>query len=47
MQHFYIHVPGWVYAMDVYGINEQDARKKFREQQGFSRLPKGTAVWKA
>ena len=46
MRTFYIHVPGWVYAMTCYGHNERDARARFRKAQGFGkRLPKGTAVW--
>ncbi len=46
MKKYFIHIPGWIYAMTAYGYNERDARARFRKQQGFgSRLPKGTAVW--
>lgn len=46
MKRYFIHIPGWCYAMMCYGNNERDARKRFREQHGFGdRMPRGTAVW--
>lgn len=48
MKHYYIHIPGWIYAMDAYGYNASDARRRFRDQHGFGkRLPNGTAMWSA
>lgn len=47
MKRYYIHIQGWAHAMTCYGNNERDARKRFRDQQGFNRLPKGTALWEA
>lgn len=47
MKHYYIQIPGWIYALPSYGYNESDARRRFRDQQGFGkRLPNGTRVWK-
>lgn len=40
-----VHTPGSVYAGHFYGRNEAEARKAAREWGGWSRLPKGTAVW--
>lgn len=45
MKRYFIHVPGWIYALPAYGYNERDARSRFRDQHGFGkRLPNGTAV---
>jgi len=45
--HFMCHVPGEVYAVDVYALSEKDAREQVRERFGLRRLPAGTAFWKA
>jgi hypothetical protein len=47
MKHYYIQVPGWIYAMSAYGINKRDAIAKFRKNQGFGRMPKGFGIWEA
>lgn len=45
MKHYYVHAPGWVYALSFHGRNEREARAAAREWLGLTRLPKGTAVW--
>lgn len=47
MRSFYIHVPGWVYAMSCYGMSKRDAVARFRRQHGMLRMPKGYAIWPA
>jgi len=42
---FFFHVPGWVYAGNVYGSSEREAREAARKSLGVSRLPRGTAFW--
>lgn len=42
---FYVHIPGWVYAMTAYGTNKRDAVARFRKQHGMVRMPKGYSVW--
>lgn len=35
MKRYFIHVPGWIYAMTAYGYNERDARSRFRTVTGW------------
>jgi len=46
MKHYMIRVPGWVYAMDAYGINKRDAIDRFKESAGLNRMPNGFAIWR-
>ena len=45
MVRYYIHAPGWVYAMTCYGNNKQDAVNRFKECYQISRMPNGYAIW--
>ena len=45
MKRYWVHVPGWAYAVNFYGRNESEARKAARAWLGVDRLPLGTAVW--
>ncbi|QEM41249.1 hypothetical protein [Salmonella phage DS_BP2] len=45
MKRYSIMVQGWCHCMTCYGLNERDARRRFREQHGFGRLPNGTKLW--
>lgn len=45
MKRYYFHCPGMVYAGNVYGRNEREARAAARKSLGLPRLPRGSAVW--
>ena len=45
MKTYHIHVPGWAHAMTGYGYSKRDAVARFRNNQGFLRMPKGYAIW--
>ena len=45
MRQYFVHVPGWVYALNFMAYNEREARAAARAWLGVSRLPRGTAVW--
>ena len=45
LKRYFVLTPGSVYAGHFYGHNEAEARKAAREWGGWSRLPRGTAVW--
>ena len=45
MIRYYIHVPGWVYAMTCYGHSARDAVKRFKEENHINRMPNGYAIW--
>lgn len=47
MKRYFFHCPGMVYAGNVYGSNEAEARAAARQSLGVSRLPRGTAIWRA
>jgi len=47
MKKYSIHIPSWVYAMTCYGTSRRDAIARFRNQNGFNRMPKGYAIWEA
>jgi len=47
MSKFYIHIPGWVYAMTAYGTSKVDAVRRFKQQHGMARMPRGYSVWGA
>ena len=44
---YFIHVPGWVYAISFDAASERAAREAARAWLGVTRLPRGTAVWAA
>jgi hypothetical protein len=45
MKCFYIHIPGWAYAMTAYGVNKRDAVARFCKQHRMTRMPKGYGIW--
>lgn len=45
MNRYRFHIPAFAHSMYGLGINEADARKRFRQAQGFVRLPAGTLVF--
>jgi hypothetical protein len=47
MKNYFIHIQGWVYSMNAYGINKKDALKRFKQQHGLLRMPKGYGIWEA
>ena len=44
---YYVHIPGWVYAVTAYGLNKRDAVNRFKHQHGMSRMPRGYGIWEA
>jgi hypothetical protein len=42
---WYFRVPGMVYAGNVYGANEREAREAARKSLGVNRLPRGAEFW--
>jgi hypothetical protein len=36
-----------IYAASAYGKNKKDALKRYRNQWGLNRMPKGFAIWEA
>lgn len=42
---YYFHCPGMVYAGNVYGRTEREARAAARRSLCVTRLPRGTAFW--
>ena len=45
LKRYFVLTPGSVYAGNFYGHTEAEARRAAREWGGWSRLPRGTAVW--
>lgn len=45
MKRYFFKTPGMVYAGNVYGKNEREAREAARKSLGVSRLPRGTEFW--
>lgn len=45
MKLYYVHIPGLIYAANVYAYSEQEARKVALECLGVSHLPQDTVVW--
>ena len=45
MKRYFFRCPGIVYAGNVYGNNEAEARAAARKSLGVSRLPRGTEFW--
>lgn len=46
MKHYLVNIPGVAGPLKVYGYDEQDARKRLRDQEGYgSRLPRGTKFY--
>ena len=45
MKRYFFHCPGMVYAGNVYGKNEAEARAAARKSLGVYRLPRGTQFW--
>jgi len=45
MKRWFFHWPGMVYAGNVYGDTEKDARANLRQLASLTRLPNGTALW--
>ena len=47
LKKYYFHVPGAVYAYDIWAENMKDCRKRIREFFGVSRLPNNLPIWPA
>lgn len=47
MNHYWIDIPGAMFAYDEYADSEEGARRQYRERYGYKRLPVGTAVYPA
>lgn len=45
MKYYYANVPGCAHAIECYGYNEMDARKRLRNKLCIERLPKGTKLY--
>ncbi|QEG12225.1 hypothetical protein OMEGA_159 [Klebsiella phage vB_KaeM_KaOmega] len=46
MKHYLVNIPGVAGPLKVFGYDEQDARKRLRDREGFgSRLPRGTKFY--
>lgn len=45
MKRWHFHWPGMVYAGNVYGDSEAQARATVRKLYGLTRLPNGAAFW--
>jgi hypothetical protein len=45
MKKYYIHIPGWAFAMTAYGNSKSDALAKFKAQHGMTRMPNGYGIW--
>lgn len=46
MKHYLVNIPGVAGPLKVYGYDEQDARKRLLEREGYgSRLPRGTKLY--
>lgn len=46
MKLYFINIPGIAGTLKIYGYDEQDARKRLRDREGFgSRLPRGTKFY--
>lgn len=45
MKRYFVHVPGWAYALNVFARNEREARAIVRDWLWVERLPARTAVW--
>lgn len=45
MNKYYLHIPGWVYAMTAYGMDKADAVQRFKKQHCMLRMPKGYGIW--
>lgn len=45
MKRYFFRCPAMVYAGNVYGNNESEARAAVRKSLGVSRLPRGTEFW--
>ena len=43
---WWAHMPGMVYAINIYADSEREAREKFRKFLKVDRLPNGSAVWR-
>jgi hypothetical protein len=45
MKRYWFQCPGMVYAGNVYGNSESEARAAARKSLGVNRLPRGTSFW--
>lgn len=46
MKHYLVNIPGVAGPLKVFGHDEQDARKRLRDREGYgSRLPRGTKFY--
>ncbi|ARB11610.1 hypothetical protein CB7_136 [Pectobacterium phage vB_PatM_CB7] len=41
MKLYFINIPGIAGPLKIYGYNEQDARKRLRDREGFGSRPHG------
>mgnify|MGYP003420858084 FL=1 len=47
LKKFYFHVPGAMYAYDIWAKNMRDCRQRIREFYGITRLPNNLPIWPA
>lgn len=47
MKRFFIHIPGWAYAMTCYGATKTEAVMRFKLQHGFARMPPRYDIWES
>ncbi|QYC52645.1 hypothetical protein [Salmonella phage SSBI34] len=46
MKHYLVNIPGVAGPLKVYGYDENDARKRLRDREGYGkRLPNGTKLY--
>lgn len=46
MKHYLVNIPGVAGPLKVFGYDEQDARKRLRDREGYgSHLPRGTKFY--
>lgn len=46
MKHYLVNIPGVAGPLKVFGNDEQDARKRLRDREGYgNRLPRGTKLY--
>jgi hypothetical protein len=45
MKNYYVRIPTWAGPLRVYGYDRKDALKRFKQAQGFIRMPKGYGIW--
>lgn len=47
MRSYYVHLPGMAQAVTQHGANEKDALRRFKKNNGLTRMPAGFAIWEA